>query len=380
VVSIPFQRGHGKREIKKMKEYLIGKRSRSVSEQSLPRETDLPFLFNRGGDPLSKGFRGIFNGKLLVLMSWGFILFTSILNAHCSSGGQSKPKSPDHVTPVYDARTLPAEDNSIGWFKAGTPDNINGVALVIHGLNLRPCKMESIITLLTDSGIDVLNLSLRGHGRNYSYEVNFDSSEARIEAFKTVSYKLWMDETYRAYYRAKKRSDEKKVSLFFVGFSLGGLIGADLFASHPDVCFDKMVLLAPALDIHTIHYVAKFLSPFPGLVIPSLMSKSYLANNGTPMAAYNALFETIKHFNQHIGSKLNVPTIIFIDPQDELVSYRKLKRKVEKETLDQWQFRLLEKGTTGVQEKMHHLIIDEPSVGTDTWNQMKIIMIEHLLP
>ena len=98
------------------------------------------------------------------------------------------------------------------------------------------------------------------------------------------------------------------------------------------------------------------------------------------MAAYNALFETIKHFNQHIGPKLNVPTIIFIDPEDELVSYRKLKRRVEKEPLDQWQFHRLEKGTTGVQEKMHHLIIDEPSVGTDTWNQMKIIMIEHLLP
>jgi len=377
-----------------MTEYLTGERSRSVSKQNLPRlpngmhfqcifhrgGTYLPFLFNRGGDSVSTGLGGIFKGKLWVLMSYGLILFASMLNAHCSSGGQSRPKSQDPVNPLHDARTSPTEDNSIGWFKAGTPNKINGVALVIHGLNLRPCKMESIITLLTDSGIDVLNLSLRGHGRNYSHEVNVDSSEARIEAFKTVSYKSWMDETYRAYRHARKRSDEKKVSLFFVGFSFGGLIGGDLFATHPDVRFDKMVLLAPALDIHTIHYVAKLLSPFPGLVIPSFTSKSYLANNGTPMAAYNALFETLKHFDQHIGPKLNVPTIIFIDPEDELVSYRKLKRRVEKEPLNQWQFHRLEKGTTGVQEKMHHLIIDEPSVGTDTWNQMKIIMIEHLLP
>jgi len=360
-------------------EYPAGKRSRSVSKQSLPRETYLSFLFNWGGDPVSTGLGEIFKGKLFVFMSWGLILFASMLNAHCSSGGQSRPKSQDHVNPLHDARASPTEDNAIGWFKAGTPDKINGVALVIHGLNLRPVKMESIITLLTDSGIDVLNLSLRGHGQNYFHEVDVDSSEARMEAFKNVSYKLWMDETHRAYGHARKRSDAKQVSLFFVGFSLGGLIGADLFASYPDVRFDKMVLLAPALDIHGIHYVAKLLSPFPGLVIPSLMSKSYLANNGTPMAAYNALFETIQHFNQHIGPKLNVPTIIFIDPEDELVSYRKLKRRVEKEPLDQWQFHLLEKGKTGVQEKMHHLIIDEPSVGTDTWNQMKNIMIEHLL-
>jgi esterase/lipase len=353
------------KDVNKLTEYLTGKRSHSVS--------------GHRGDPVSTGLKRIFNGKLLVLMSCGFILLTSMLHYRCSPDSRNRPESRDHLRPLDDVRNLPTKDNSIDWFKAGTSDKINGVALVIHGLNLRPVKMESIITMLTDSGIDVLNLSLGGHGRNYSHEVDVDSSKARIEAFKAVSYKLWMDEAHRAYRCARKRSDEKKTALFFIGFSLGGLIGADLFASHPDVRFDKMVLLAPALDIHTIHYVAKLLSPFPGLVMPSLTSKSYLANNGTPMAAYNALFETIKHFNQHVGPKLNVPTIIFIDPQDELVSYRKLKRRVEKETLDQWQFHLLEKGKTGVQEKMHHLIIDEPSVGTDTWKQMKIIMIEHLL-
>ena len=362
-----------------MTEYLTGKCSHSISKQSLLRETYLPFPFNWGGDFVSTGLGGNFKRKLFVLMSWGFILFTTMFNVHCSSGGQRQPNSRNHLKSLHDAPTSPTEDNAIEWFKIGTPDKISGVALVIHGLNLRPVKMKSIIKLLTDSEIDVLNLSLRGHGQNYSHEVDVDSSKARMEAFKTVSYKLWMDEAYRAYHRARKRSDEKQVSLFFIGFSLGGLMGADLFASHPDVCFDRMVLLAPALDIHGVHNVAKLLSPFPGLVIPSVTSKSYLANNGTPMAAYNALFDTIKHFNQHIGPKLNVPTIIFIDPEDELVSFRKLKGIVDKEALDQWHFHLLEKGTTGVQEKMHHLIIDEPSVGTDTWKQMKIIMIDHLL-
>ncbi len=349
-----------------MTEYLTGKCSRIVSDHGI--------------NPVSAGLREIFKGKLCVFLSWGLILFVSMFNAHCSSAGQSRPKSQNDVPPLHDARTSPTEDYAMGWFKAETPDNINGVALVIHGLNLRPSKMESIIKLLTDSGIDVLNLSLRGHGQNYFHEKDVDTREARMEAFKTVSYKLWMDETHRAYVHARKRGDEKKAPLFLVGFSMGGLMGADLLVSHGDVRFDRMVLLAPALDIHGLHYVAKLLSLFPGLVLPSFTSKSYLANNGTPMAAYNALFETIQHFNQHVGAKLNVPTIIFIDPKDELVSYRKLKQRVEKESLDRWQIRLLEKGKTGVQEKMHHLIIDEPSVGTDTWNQIKSVMIEHLLP
>jgi len=36
-----------------------------------------------------------------------------------------------------------------------------GVALVVHGLNLKPERMESIIADLNDERIDVLNLSLR---------------------------------------------------------------------------------------------------------------------------------------------------------------------------------------------------------------------------
>jgi len=350
-------------ERKKLTEYPAGKGSRSTLNHSV-----------------STGPGGIFKGKLFVFMSWGLILFSSVVNTHCSSAGQSRPKFQDSVNPIHDERTSSAEDTAMGWFNAETPDNINGVALVVHGLNLRPSKMESVIKLLTNSGIDVLNLSLRGHGQNYFHEKDGDTRNARMKAFKTVSYKLWMDEAHRAYGQARKRSDEKIAPLFLVGFSLGGLIGADLLISHGDVRFDRMVLLAPALNIHGIHYAAKLLSPFPGLVLPSFTSTSYLANNGTPMAAYNALFETLRHFNQHVGPKLNVPTILFIDPEDELVSYRKLKQRVEKESLDRWQFRLLEKGKTGVQEKMHHLIIDEPSVGTDTWNQIKSVMIEHLLP
>jgi hypothetical protein len=55
---------------------------------------------------------------------------------------------------------------SIRWYKRKNNTKLNGVALVIHGLNTRPDKMESIIAKLNDFGIDCLNLSLRGHGEN----------------------------------------------------------------------------------------------------------------------------------------------------------------------------------------------------------------------
>ncbi|MBC8430811.1 MAG: hypothetical protein H8D96_02720 [Desulfobacterales bacterium] len=97
------------------------------------------------------------------------------------------------------------------------------------------------------------------------------------------------------------------------------------------------------------------------------------------MAAYNSVFESVKHFNKNVNPAINVPTLIFIDQQDELISYGGLKRLVKNEQLDQWKFHHVQKGKTGVKEKMRHLIIDEPSVGKDMWQEMRIAIINHLL-
>jgi esterase/lipase len=282
-------------------------------------------------------------------------------------------------TSPSDSYEVLLNENCFEWIKSIHPDRIDGVALVIHGLNLRPDKMESIIALLTHSCIDVLNLSLRGHGKNYNSKANVDGSKARMETFKTVTYESWIKETHRAYSLAKNRSREKQVPLFLIGFSLGGLMGTTLFVSYPDVYFNRMVLLAPALHLNTINYLAKLLSPFPRLVIPSFFIRSYCSNRGTPMAAYNALFEAIEHFNKNMARKLNVPTILFIDKQDELVSYRRLKRIIKNGRLYQWKLHPVKKHTTGAKEKMHHLIIDEFSIGKDAWNEMRALIINHLL-
>jgi hypothetical protein len=114
-------------------------------------------------------------------------------------------------------------------------------------------------------------------------------------------------------------------------------------------------------------------------VIPSFFIKSYCSNRGTPVAGYNALFEAIEHFKKNIAAKLNVPTLIFIDTQDELVSYRRLKRIIKNGKLHQWRLHPVKKDTTGAKEKMHHLIIDESSIGKDAWNEMRALIIHHLL-
>ena len=89
-------------------------------------------------------------------------------------------------------------------------EKTKGVALVIHGLNLRPDKMQTIISVLAESGMDVLRLSLRGHGENYTHRADINEEQARLEAFKAVSYPLWLNEAYLAYTQVRETAKQKK--------------------------------------------------------------------------------------------------------------------------------------------------------------------------
>jgi pimeloyl-ACP methyl ester carboxylesterase len=240
--------------------------------------------------------------------------------------------------------------------------------------------MGPIINNLTRSGIDVLGVSLRGHGDNYAHHDDVDSDSARLESFKNVSFPLWINEAYLAYLQVQKRAQQQNIPVFLTAFSVGGLIGLDLLASHPDVQFDKIVLFAPALSLRATIYLERALSPFPSLVIPSLADDSYLANKkGTPIAAYNALFETLYHFEDNAGTKLNVPTLIFIDEQDEFIPLWGLKKLVEEHNLDQWKFYIVQKEEEMGAGTFHHHIIDASSTGEVVWQDMMAATTSHLL-
>ena len=271
-----------------------------------------------------------------------------------------------------------AENRSIRWYERKNNTKLNGVALVIHGLNSRPDKMESIIARMNDVGIDCLNLSLRGHGENYSDLSHTESADARMETFKSVTYPLWKTEAYQAYQRVERISKLYTTPLFFVGFSMGGLLGVDLLASHPGVQFDKMVLFAPAIKMHKRNSLLKILSPFPRIVIPSIADKSYLTNDGTSIAAYNALFEMYAHLENNLDpKKINMPTVVFIDKHDELISFSGLQNMIQDQNLDQWKIHPVKKDKTETKIKMHHLIIDKASVGNYMWQEIVNVTITH---
>jgi esterase/lipase len=270
------------------------------------------------------------------------------------------------------------QNDSSQWLKITGTKKIKGVALVVHGLNLKPERMQSIITELNATGIDVLNLSLRGHGNNYLKNNNLSVDDARLESFRTATYDLWLEEMYDAYLKVRKRADNKNVPVFFVGYSIGALMGCDLMLLHPDVFYDRMIFFAPALNVTMESYLLKALMPFPNVIIDSLSPTYYRSNKGTPMAAYKALFEAIDNFNNNVNDKLNKPTLIFIDEKDEFVSCSKLNKIITQLNLDHWKIEIVRKDNNVGEKVSHHLMIDKESVGKQMWKQMKGAIKRHL--
>jgi len=275
---------------------------------------------------------------------------------------------------------LASERYSTRWYYKNPLKRRRGVALVVHGLNLKPERMEPIIRQLTGAGIDVLNVSLHGHGDNYVRHGRGDPQEARLDSFRTVTYSLWSSEVRRAYCKVQERGHRMKVPISLVAYSLGALLGCDLLVSDAGVHFDRMVLLAPALNAMSEPYLLKALMPFPNLVIDSLSPESYRSNDGTPMAGYKAVFEAHNHFQKHINAALNVPTIVFMDPEDEFISFDKLREMVSRSNLDRWKIITIRKTRPEIAPCAHHLLIDEAVTGKEVWAQTVGSLLAHLLP
>lgn len=260
---------------------------------------------------------------------------------------------------------------------AGAPQAA-AVALVAHGLNVQPRRMGPLIALLAANGIETVSVALHGHGENYVRRPPMAEAEARLESLRSVTYRLWRDEVYAAYRIAALRAAQLgAVPLHFLGYSLGGLIGCDLFADAADVHFDRMALFAPALRIRALSYI---LVPFLGaarIIIPSFSHPDYRTNRGTSLAAYAALYTAAANLARHAGPKINVPTLLFLDPRDEMVSYAGTERLLAEAHLTNWRLFRVEKDRSAVQ-RYHHLLIDAPSVGQATWAQMAAAVAAHL--
>ena len=245
--------------------------------------------------------------------------------------------------------------------------DLRGVAVVAHGLNLRPSRMDALANVLTRAGFYVVRVALAGHGGNDA-------------VFARVTRGRYLSDMRVAVCAAAEVAHEQKVPLVLVAFSLGAAVAQDLVntPAFPRSPFAAQVLFAPAIAVKPFAHAVRLLSFFPGLRLPSLNIESYRASDGTPIAAYSALFASRGAL---LSSSLNgsrVPTLVFLHPDDELVSFQGTRELMDERSLTSWTLEAVDNSGHSLPRTVNHLIIDEAGLSRREWERVSARLLEYL--
>ena len=245
--------------------------------------------------------------------------------------------------------------DSVTPFEYITPlSKPKAVVLIAHGLNIAPEAMQQFVELSLDLEYAVVLLKLSGHRKG--------------TAISDVNMSLWQDEFNLSYQTAKDSARKFNTPVYFIGFSLGGLLGCyQQIVSN--ITFSKQILLAPAIFTKRKSKLIKLFYPLGNsYLVKSITPIRYRYNSGTSVIAYKTLFTMEADFNARSVSILNSPTRVIMHANDELVSYKKIQSIIGKNKLSNWQM-------VTVQEhdgKIKHLLLDKEATGAEAWKQITI--------
>lgn len=231
------------------------------------------------------------------------------------------------------------------------------ITMVVHGLNVKPTAMEPLIHWLTSSGSAVYLIQLSGHIE-------------KSATIRDIDPYVWKDEMLDGFNTAKAAAAEHGLPLYFLGYSLGALLGQSMLALVlKEKCFEKQILISPAIAVRFRSSLLRLLFLMGDqIALPSLAPQAYRVNDVLPLRVYQLLFAEEKKVWKAMSSQLNIPTLVIIDPKDELISYRKLLRFIKKYELTNYQVLSLDSRLGDRRGGYHHLLLDQRTMGVNNWN------------
>ena len=240
------------------------------------------------------------------------------------------------------------------------------VVLTVHGFNLKPAKLDDLITLMTGHGAYVVRLTLTGHNGDFA-------------AMEQVTRDKWLRDMSCAIHFADETSRRFKLPLVFVGISLGALLEADYTNSSNQRFFAKRVYLVPAIRLNWYTSWLKALNLLPfDINISSRSPADYRVHDHLPMTAYNAVFASAAAIKDLHESNLATPTLIYASPCDELVDYQAIEAIIKEHPASPWQLWRIDNSASAVRPLYCHNAVDSTSMGADTWNQFASDLVEYL--
>ncbi len=232
-----------------------------------------------------------------------------------------------------------------------------GVFIVAHGLNQRPDTMRDIVQLLRELGFHTYRLSLRGHEK-------FEN-----ETFPASS---WIDDINNACSDVTTRFP--RIPVYILGYSLGGLVATHAIDAQTACQPASMILIAPALSLRNFVQTGYSLSVFPQLTIsvPNVAPSLYRRFDQTPLFWYQNLFSLYsKTRTLRSPARLrSIPTLIFANPRDELVSLAGLRNWISANDLEPaWAIDVVRPQPRNPFTP-EHVMIDPRSLGEGEWQHL----------
>ena len=302
--------------------------------------------------------------KQLLILACSFLLMTLQAQAffNCSASPTPFPWS---CGQNCGAHAEQGDPQALQRFSPVSGGPVRAVVVTVHGLNTKPEIMDPLIARLVDRSAEVIRVGLTGH-------------RGDSEAMKSVTEAQWKVDLLLGYSLGRKRADELKVPLYFVGYSLGALVHAGLMGGLNPPQYDRQVLLAPAIHLKSIFYLIKFFEILgDGFCIPSLNDSEHRANQGTSVAAYKALFRLLAEVRQGGLKGMDIPTWVAVDSKDELVDLEGIQADVKTAVLRDWTFESIDHRDVE-RVAYRHSITDEAALGPQTWSSLVDKIQRHL--
>lgn len=216
-----------------------------------------------------------------------------------------------------------------------------------HGLNNNPQSFDPLINQFKHLGFETELIILPCHGEN-RHEAKTD--EEALQVFQESMKKL------------------KDVPYYAIAFSHGALYLQLWMEKDLSYQPEKQILLAPALYIRKQGLIVKALNLLPSFVkIMSLQPKKFRRYSHLSAQEYNILVQGILAW-QKLRTKFRIPTLVLIDPKDELVDAQVLKAELERVNsglkVEFWNRPRLKNG-----QGAHHILFHPEYFGGSEWQE-----------
>lgn len=244
------------------------------------------------------------------------------------------------------------------WFPAEGPPK--GVAVVTHGMNMRPACMDALASFLAENGWEVFRPAFAGHFPGQGDYLRVTAAE-------------WEADARRIHGEASKRAEALKVPLSLVAYSFSSLVFQTMAGELP---FIKKIYLAPPFAPKSWYpLVRAFAFCFPDFRLRSHNAYG-AANPETSGRAVLALEGFLARWREGRGRAEKGAALVLAEPEDELVSFRGLKALVARNP--EWRLEPVSNRRHTLGKSYHHLIVDGASLGEAEWARVRGLIRDFL--